>query len=614
MIANGVTGTVCHGSGDAATLKKRSKGGGLSVRVAKSTSKVGRAASRTGSYNDGPVDSPNFFGKSNAHMKRYFAALCKSLMAPGSLLMAPSSLLIASVSLLLSPVAFAQNWPQAAGPSIDFQAEGEAPTKWSVVRDENVAWRTPLPEAGQSAVTVWGDKVFTTIHKPIKTFEERFVGGEIIGYCLDAKTGKVLWTVELPGTQTMELACGFSDATVFAPIADDKHVWFFNRCGSMGCFTHDGAEVWLRKYKLRFRHSARMCEPMLVNGQILNVEVDDKELGYRINKFIPGTSKRQNPVIPAEVTDEKTVWTYLHGIDAATGEILWRENVGTSIHDSPLVATLADGSLGIVHARGGGHGPLEKPYGLSLTSLAPGKEGETLWSTTLEKFDPPFQNHFDAKHTFAFHNRSHIVLDTATGKELRRDSIETGTLFKRNVKTGEWERQENANVKSRKGHPNTNQANIVVGNWHWFLHHDAHYLGRVHTQTGKVEYLEVPAQLVASEKSREEDTLLWGKGKKDNKPVNASGFAIGRKGHNTTGFGHISAASPTRVGKHLFFPVVTGTVYVVDSTVDELTPEALVAVNDLGPAGETWTLASFSFANKKLFMHTMREIICIGAQ
>ena len=123
------------------------------------------------------------------------------LMAPGSLLMAPGSLLIASVSLLLSPVAFAQNWPQAAGPSIDFQAEGEAPTKWSVVRDENVAWRTPLPEAGQSAVTVWGDKVFTTIHKPIKTFEERFVGGEIIGYCLDAKTGKVLWTVELPGTR-----------------------------------------------------------------------------------------------------------------------------------------------------------------------------------------------------------------------------------------------------------------------------------------------------------------------------------------------------------------------------------------------------------------------------
>ncbi len=123
-----------------------------------------------------------------------------------------------------------------------------------MVRDENILWRTPLPECGQSAVTVWGDKVFTTIHQPIKSFEDRFLGSDIMGYCLDADTGKVLWTVDLPGTQTMELAGGFSDATVFAPVADDQHVWFFNRCGAMGCYTHDGKQVWLRTYKMRFRH------------------------------------------------------------------------------------------------------------------------------------------------------------------------------------------------------------------------------------------------------------------------------------------------------------------------------------------------------------------------
>ena len=38
----------------------------------------------------------------------------------------------------------------------------------------------------------------------------------------------------------------------------------------------------------------------------------------------------------------------------------------------------------------------------------------------------------------------------------------------------------------------------------------------------------------------------------------------------------------------------------------------IVAVNDLGPAGETWTLASFSYAKGPLWVHTMKEVICIG--
>ena len=38
---------------------------------------------------------------------------------------------------------------------------------------------------------------------------------------------------------------------------------------------------------------------------------------------------------------------------------------------------------------------------------------------------------------------------------------------------------------------------------------------------------------------------------------------------------------------------------------------AIKAVNDLGPGGETWTLASLSYAGGRLYAHTMKEIICI---
>ena len=34
----------------------------------------------------------------------------------------------------------------------------------------------------------------------------------------------------------------------------------------------------------------------------------------------------------------------------------------------------------------------------------------------------------------------------------------------------------------------------------------------------------------------------------------------------------------------------------------------------VGPAGETWTLASFSYAKGRLWMHTMKEVICIGTK
>lgn len=506
----------------------------------------------------------------------------------------------------------AANWPQASGPNADWKTAGKASTRWSVVRDENILWRTPLPEGGQSAVTVWGDRAFVTIHKPIKTFEERFLGSDIVGYCLDANTGRILWKVDLPGTQTMELACGFSDATVFAPVTDGRHVWFFNRCGSMGCYDFEGKQIWLRVYKMRFRHSARMCEPILLNGQILNVEVQDKETGSLITKFIKGTSKTQKPVIPKDI-DERTVWTYLHGIDAATGKVLWRENVGTSIHDAPMMGRLADGTPAIVHARGGGHGPIEKPYGLSLTSLKHGQEGRTLWSTPLDGFDPPFNNHWNAEEVYAFHKGDHVVLDSKTGLELRRHAIyESADFWLWDAARKDWRLERDRKTTTGKGHPNTNQANIVVDDWHWFLAHKFHYIGRINVKSGKVEYLEVPAQLEVSDKDRKRDNWLWGKGRK-NQPTNAGGFAIGRKGHNGTGWGHISAASPILVGKHLFCPVVTGTVYVIDTSVEKLSPKALVSVNDLGPSGETWTLSSFSHANGRLYMRTMREAICIQA-
>ena len=523
-----------------------------------------------------------------------------------SILMCIGLLLLANTCLLAS-----ENWPQAAGPSGNWQTDGDAAVQWSVTRNENIRWRTPLPEAGMSNVTAWGNRVFVTTHVPIKSLAEKNGVKDIIGFCLDADTGKVLWQVSLPGTSFISLAGGFTDGTVFAPITDGEHVWFFNRCGSMGCYDFSGKQVWLREWTPRFKHNNRQAEPYLVGKVILYVEVANKNVGSQIQKWIAPGKKSSGTAIPKGV-EPTEAWTYLHGIDKRTGKVLWREHVGTCVHNTPVVGWTADGKLAVSHARGGPHKPLETPSGQSLTSLAPGEEGKTIWSVELEGYDPSYACHWSPDYVLGFQRGNHLVMDAKSGDLLRTQPLyQDATLWKFNTEADDWIKQTGVAVKAGKGHPNTNQANLATDDWHWFLSHNVHYLGRVHIETGEVEYLELPSQLVASTKSRAHDVRLWNRANPSNRPLNASGFAVGDKGNTGTGWGHISAASPTRVGRHIFFPVVTGTVYVIDAEAKHLSPEAIVAVNDLGPGGETWTLASLTFASGRLYAHTMKEIICI---
>lgn len=504
------------------------------------------------------------------------------------------------------------HWNQAAGLNGNWQVEGTPPIEWSATRGEHIRWRTALPEAGMSNVTVWGDRVFVTTHVPITKLEEKEGVTDILGFCLDADTGDILWQVELPGTSFISLAGGFTDGTVFAPITDGEHVWFFNRCGSMGCYDFDGTQVWLREWTPRFKHNNRQAEPFLVDDTILYVEVANKEAGATMQKWLAPGVKAEGKIEAPAGTDPKEVWTYIHGIDKRIGKILWRENTGTVIHNTPVIGKTAEGHWAIAHARGGPHQPLETPAGQSLTSLAPGQEGTTLWSTELPGFDPSFSSHWNEKYVFGFHRMNHLVMDAASGKVLREQPVDQGaTLWAFDPESQGWIEITDVAIPAGKRHPNTNQANLVISDWHWFLAHDFPYLGRVNVETGAVEYLELPAQLMPDSTSREDDVRLWGKGNPTNLPRNAAGFAVGDKGVNGTGFGHISAASPTRVGPYLFLPLVTGTVHVIDTRIDSLNPDALVAINDLGPGGETWTLASVTYSGGRLYAHTMTEILCI---
>ena len=127
-------------------------------------------------------------------------------------------------------------------------------------------------------------------------------------------------------------------------------------------------------------------------------------------------------------------------------------------------------------------------------------------------------------------------------------------------------------------------------------------------ETEEVSYLQVPVQVVIENGIKK---LSWSEFKSGDDT--GSGFHVtgdrSRLGH---GFGHISAATPIVVNQHIYFTTVLGTVYVIDTTTARFDETSLVAVNDLGLPGETWTLSPLTAANGHLYQRTSREILCIG--
>lgn len=79
---------------------------------------------------------------------------------PHPLAVGPFWLALSTLLLAIAP-AVAANWPAWRGPEgSGVSPEKNIPTRWSST--ENVRWKIPLPDRGNSTPAVWGDKVFVT--------------------------------------------------------------------------------------------------------------------------------------------------------------------------------------------------------------------------------------------------------------------------------------------------------------------------------------------------------------------------------------------------------------------------------------------------------------------
>ena len=525
--------------------------------------------------------------------------------------------------LLGSCAAPSAEWPQGPGPAGDWSASGpEPPLRFSVRRAENVRWRTPLPETGQGGVVVAGGRVYVASMAPWDPADaldeeeaERFkhategrsvVGKHVDAHCLDAATGEVLWTRRIEGSVPAIYTYPFSDATSASPVVCGEDVIFTNAAGRVVCFDGEGRVRWERAYVPAFDGPFnKQFEPVLVDGP------DGPVLVHMEPSPAPGAE---------DPTDLHGRWHHLVGLDASTGAELWRSEDALTQYNAP---TLVGGARpAMLHARGGPHAVPERPVGVTLSELTGEAAGRRRW-----RFEDPRGNHEASLQTMAHDGRhaywilkeprnSLVVLDLATGEEVRSISLVEG-VTRRAFSPEAGALVTETDVDLEKGVFPARYSMIAAGGAVYFQCYatawgkptigPAYSFGRVDPEAGTVEYLEVPTDVLEDGR-----TPLW-RTPREARPLNSRGEAVtGDDRCRWDGWDWVFNGSPTRVNDRLYFTLASGVVYVLDAAARPFDGAALLAVNDLGPAGQVWTANSISYADGRLYHRTGAEVICFG--
>lgn len=176
------------------------------------------------------------------------------------------------------------NWPEWRGADgLGTTTEENLPTRWTAT--ENVRWKIPLPDRGNSTPVVWGDKVFLT-----QAIEKDGVRSLM---CLSRRDGSLLWQKSITYTAKEEShqdnpPCSASPAT------DGDRVIVSYASAGVYCYDLNGKELWKRDLGRQEFEWGNGSSPVLH---------DDLCILY----FGPGKGSH---LIALDKKSGKTVWKY----------------------------------------------------------------------------------------------------------------------------------------------------------------------------------------------------------------------------------------------------------------------------------------------------------------
>jgi len=131
----------------------------------------------------------------------------------------------------------AANWPAWRGPEgTGVAREKNLPLHWGT--NENVRWRTPLPERGNSTPIVWRNQVFLT--QPDAGGKRRTL------MSLDRATGKLIWQQGVSVSEN-ETTHETNPQGSSSPVTDGERVIAWFGSAGLSCYDLAGKELWHRE-------------------------------------------------------------------------------------------------------------------------------------------------------------------------------------------------------------------------------------------------------------------------------------------------------------------------------------------------------------------------------
>lgn len=251
-----------------------------------------------------------------------------------------SYLVLLSVSLTFSSVSFAADWLQFRGPNANgVTNDSVVPASWSA--DENLLWQTDIPGAGWSSPIVINGKLFVTT--AITDGPQNAASDyrwEVL--CLDAKTGKVLWTkTALEGKPRLETHRDNTYASE-TPVSDGKYVVAYFGMMGMFCYDVDGALIWKKDLGLHpmAQDWGTSSSPTILDGKVF-VQVDNEQ-----SSFVVAIDIRTGDEVWRQPREERSNWgsaiiwenshrkelvtggAIVRSYNPNTGNLLWQVDIG----------------------------------------------------------------------------------------------------------------------------------------------------------------------------------------------------------------------------------------------------------------------------------------------
>ena len=284
--------------------------------------------------------------------------------------------------LAAAGIASAADWPQFRGPAASGIGTGNPPLEWNTETGKNVLWKREIPGLAHSSPIVWGARIFLTSAVPAKGESALKLGlyGDVMPvegegpqsfnvYCVERKTGKILWERTAISGQPKIKRHPKSTHANPTPATDGKHV--VASFGSEGLFVYDfeGNLLWKKNLGVLDSGFFRVPEAQwgfasspIIHERMVIVQADVQKDSF-LAAFDVGTGRelwrtprKEAPTFstPTAIGTQIVVngWKEIAGYDSRTGKRLWQmEGAGDIPVPTPVSA---DGLIVLTSAHGGG--------------------------------------------------------------------------------------------------------------------------------------------------------------------------------------------------------------------------------------------------------------------